>query len=122
MTSTLILPDTGLELNVIGTKYRGDGFAGGDGLHTVGLYLNGYIGRIFIQGALPLEPTSDDWFNIKMDGDSVSYQQYDTATDGLQVNNFTGNFVWIRAKVDRSYLLSPNPNLVGSVTKIILNN
>ncbi len=121
MTSVLILSDTGIELNVTGDKFKADGFAGGDGLHTVGIYLTAFIGRVFIQGSLAITPLSTDWFNIVLDGEALSFLQFDTATDGLQVKNFTGNFVWVRAKIDRSYLVSPDPNQVGRVTKIILN-
>ena len=121
MTSSTILGDTGIELNVIGDKFKADGFAGGDGLHTVGIYLNDFIGRVFIQGSLAIVPLETDWFNIVLDGEVNSFLQFETQTDLLILKNFTGNFVWVRAKVDRSHLVSPDPLQIGRVTKIIMN-
>ena len=122
MGSATLLSDTGTNLDVVGTKFKADGFSGGDGLHTIGIYLGAFIGRVMIQGSLVVEPTDNDWFNITLDGEAVNYIQYDDNTSGLVVKNFTGNFVWVRAKIDRSYLQTPDPNVVGRVTQIIMNN
>lgn len=123
MTSSVLLSDTGLNLDVVGSKSKADGYSGGDGLHTVGLYMSDFIGRIFIQGSLAVEPTETDWFNITLDGESLNHIQYDNNTDGLVVKNFTGNFVWVRAKIDRTYIVPDvNPNAVGKITQIIMNN
>ena len=120
MSSIVLMPDTGQNLDVIGLKYKGDGYLHGDGLHTVGMYMSSFIGRIFIQGTLAEDPAEEDWFNIMLDGDSLSYQQFDDNTDGLLAKNFTGNFLWIRAKIDRSYLVNPDPQTLGSILKILM--
>lgn len=123
MTSSVLMPDSGTELDIVGPKIKADGYSGGDGLHTVGIYLSDFVGRIFIQGSLEIEPTDNDWFNITLDGENVNYLQYDNNTSGLVVRNFTGNFVWVRAKLNRTYIVpEPNPNAVGKVTQIIMNN
>lgn len=123
MGSATLIPDTGTNLNVTGNKFKADGYSGGDGLHTVGIYLADFIGRVMIQGSLVVEPADTDWFNITLDGEAVNYLQYDTNTSSLVMRNFTGNFVWVRAKVDRSYIVpAADPNAVGGVTQIIMNN
>jgi len=123
MGSATLLSDTGTNLNETGSKFKADGFSGGDGLHTVGIYLGEFIGRVMIQGSLVVEPTDTDWFNITLDGEATNYIQYDSNTNGLIVKNFTGNFVWVRAKMDRSFITPPpDPNAVGRVTQIIMNN
>jgi len=123
MGTATLLSDTGLTLSVTGAKFKADGFSGGDGLHTVGIYLNDFVGRVVIQGTLVVEPTDTDWFSVTLDGEAVNYIQYDNNTSGLVVKNFTGNFVWVRAKMDRTYIApDPDPNAVGRVTQIIMNN
>ena len=123
MSSSTLLTDTGTTLNIVGSKSKADGYSGGDGLHTVGFYFSDFIGRVFIQGSLAVEPSDTDWFNITLDDEALNYLQYDTNTDGLVVKNFTGNFVWVRAKMDRSYISpDPSPASVGRITQIILNS
>lgn len=123
MSSATLLPDSGVVLDVVGTKFKADGYSGGDGLHTVGIYLTDFIGRVFIQGSLVIEPSDTDWFNITLDGEALNHLQYDDNTDGLVVKNFTGNFVWVRAKIDRGYIVpAADPNAVGKITQIIMNN
>ena len=39
----------------------------------------------------------------------------------VEAFTFTGNFVYLRARVNRSYLGSPALNTVGTVDKILLN-
>ena len=50
-----------------GDKVKGDGYYGmSDGLHTVLIDLNGFIGTITIQGSLSQAPTESDWFLIEL--------------------------------------------------------
>jgi hypothetical protein len=57
---------------------------------------------------LATTPTENDWFNI----DSTAFTaDQSTAT---VANNFTGNFIWVRAKV---YEVT-----AGNITKILYNN
>lgn len=93
---------------------KGDGYYGrSDGLHTVVWNLIGFRGTITIQGSLATEPTENDWVNIKLSSDtsfsvdttgsaiigSVSQITYSTSTTNAFAYNFTGNFVWVRAKI-----------------------
>ena len=58
-----------------------------------------------VLGALATTPTEDDWFDV--------HTYTETSATASKVANFTGNYVWIRAKL--SYT-------AGSVTSIILNH
>ena len=113
------------ELSYTGDKFKGDGYYGsGDGLHSVAWRLNDFLGRIWIEGTLALEPTSADWFAIPI-GSGTDYKEYTAQTSETVVFNFTNNAVWVRARVDRS-ALDPAPssydqNTHGSVDSVLLN-
>ena len=49
-------------------------------------------GAIKMQGSLATTPTEDDWFDIS--GTTFTTDQSTTISSA----NFTGNFVWVRAK------------------------
>ena len=101
-------PGDSLTQVVTGDAYKGDGYYGrSDGFHTVQYTLVGFIGSIAIQATLAVEPTEDDWF-------TVIDQEYLTSTDTSEVANFTGNYVWVRSKV--------NNWTDGTVNSIILNH
>ena len=91
-------------------KYKGDGYySQADGIHTVAYHVNSTCtGAIKMQGSLATTPTEDDWFDIT--GTTFTTDQSTT----ISSNNFTGNFVWVRAKC--------TSNTAGSVTKILYNN
>ena len=77
---------------VTGSNFKGDGYYGrADGVHTVQYDYTGFTGTITIQATLATTPTDADWFDV------------DTITVANQTEvkyvNFTGNFVYIRAKV-----------------------
>jgi len=94
-------------------KVKGDGYYGmSDGLHTIMIDLNGFIGAIKIQGSLAQEPTEADWFMIELDRGAVSLDTtgkasalvetsltYTSAETSIKSYNATGNFVWIRADI-----------------------
>jgi hypothetical protein len=94
-------------------KVKGDGYYGmSDGLHTIMIDLNGFVGSIKIQGSLAQEPTEADWFMIELDRGAVSLDTtgkasalvetsltYTSAETSIKSYNATGNFVWIRADI-----------------------
>lgn len=91
-------------------KFKGDGYySKSDGTHTVTYHIHSSLyGKIIMQGSLASSPTENDWFDI----DSTAFTaDQNTATDA---HTFTGNFVWIRAKV---YDVT-----AGDITKILYNN
>jgi len=78
----------------VSDKAKGDGYySQPDGVHTVAYQVNATLtGSIKMQGSLATSPTEDDWFDIS--GTTFTTDQSTT----ISTANFTGNFVWIRAK------------------------
>lgn len=91
-------------------KFKGDGYySQADGIHTVAFHVDSSCtGTVKMQGSLAATPTEDDYFDI----DNASFTTDQSTT--INALNFTGNFVWVRAKL--------TSNTAGSVTKILLNN
>jgi hypothetical protein len=97
---------------------KGDGYFGSaDGLHTVTYTITpNFIGTLTMQASLASAPVEADWFNVN--NTTVEYNDITApATTTTNYVNFTGNFVWVRAVVQRS---SDQPN--GSVTWINYNH
>jgi|TARA_B100001094_G_scaffold47746_1_gene43079 hypothetical protein len=98
-------------------KAKGDGYySQGDGTHTVAFYVDASLNddaniKLCMQGSLATTPTESDWFDIS--GTTIDQNNIDGSTLVFS-NNFTGNFVWVRAKVSGMS--------AGSVTKILYNN
>ena len=91
-------------------KQKGDGYYSQvDGVHTVAYHVGSTMtGSIKMQGSLATTPTEDDYFDIS--GTTFTADQ-STLVDS---KNFTGNFVWVRAKCSSM--------TAGSVTKILYNH
>lgn len=91
-------------------KYQGDGYySQADGVHTVAYHvLSTLTGSVKMQGSLATTPTESDWFDIT--GTTFTTDQSTTIFSA----NFTGNFVWVRAKASGV--------TAGSVTKILYNH
>jgi len=99
-----------VSLEVLGVPVKGDGFYNySDGLHTVAHYLLALDGILEVQGALTDNPVEADWVTLDTRTGTTGSPLTENAT-----YNFTGNFVWIRAKV--SYFIN------GTITKIQLNH
>jgi hypothetical protein len=92
-----------------GEQQQAANYYGGFGdLQTVAYFLLNFQGRIRIQATLDQQPSSDAaWFNVE-DFDSV-----DSATTDNFSRNITGNFVWIRARVEDF--------TAGTITKLMLS-
>lgn len=149
MISVTLLGNTRDQINVIGLKQPGAGYNNTVGNnHTVSINLDNFTGRIYIQGSLATEPNPDtDWFNIPI-GNGTSYVQFpldpalptgynpelnqwplnglpnsSNGDTGVFAYSFSGNYIWIRAVVDRKYLVPPptDPYFVGQVSQILLN-
>lgn len=122
-------------LSYSGDAVKADGYYGKtDGVHTVSVTVNNFVGRIHIEASLATTPTAADWFPIYLNSGN-SFKQYpvtatpsgaggvgDTITEAW---TFRANLLWIRARVDRSYI-SPTPAQYvssdhGTVEKILLN-
>tara|TARA_B100001778_G_scaffold315352_1_gene301375 strand:- start:2327 stop:2710 length:384 start_codon:yes stop_codon:yes gene_type:complete len=125
MSNTVEIMTHEASLNYTGSEAKGDGYYGsGDGVHTVAFYLQNYLGRIHLEGSLATTPTASDWFAIKI-GASTDYVEYTSQTTETFASTVIGNFVWLRARVDRSAVAgSPTVYVIadhGQVEKVLLN-
>ena len=96
-STTFTLDHTGF----VTDKAKGDGYySQPDGVHTVAYHPGATINDdstigLIMQGSLATTPTEDDWFDIS--DTSIEQTNLDGSTLAFHAN-FTGNFVWIRAK------------------------
>ena len=129
--SLILLTATTGQLNVTGAAFKAAGYFGySRGIHTVCWYLQDFIGRIYVEGSLATTPTDSDWFEINLAG-LTPYAQFPLdpmnptgqygGDSGIELYTFQCNLVWVRARVDRTYLINPNVNDVGSIQKVLLN-
>lgn len=121
------------EMSYTGDPVRVDFYSGvTQNLHTVSATVSDFVGRIFIEATLNIDPSTNEWFPIYLTS-GTPYRQYpfnslapsgnnggDTATEGF---TFRANILYLRARIDRSYLTETiyDPLVHGRVTKIILN-
>ena len=95
-----------------GDKFKGDGYYGrSDGLHTLQIDLNGFLGNIELQGTLAVNPTADDYFPIALgSGQTIDTTgklvmststklEYNANETSSKSYNLTGNFVWVRVYI-----------------------
>ena len=98
-------------------KAKGDGYySQPDGVHTIAYHVGATLNddaniSLKMQGSLATTPTEDDWFDIS--GTTINQDNIDGSTLAFHAN-FTGNFVWVRAKVSGMS--------AGSVSKILYNH
>jgi len=69
-------------------------YAGNGSIQTLFYNLSGFIGTITIQATLNDLPDQAQWVDISERGDAV------TPDTGLTSSTVTGNFSWIRARVE----------------------
>lgn len=121
MANSVIVLTNQNELNYTSQSVKGDGYYGfSDGLHTMSFHVINFTGRIHLEATLLESPTDNDWFPIDLDT-ITPYLQFSqgTATVGT---SFEGNFVYLRVKVDRSYLGAAqyDVNLHGILDKAVI--
>tara|TARA_B100000900_G_scaffold408590_1_gene423077 strand:- start:2753 stop:3328 length:576 start_codon:yes stop_codon:yes gene_type:complete len=104
-STTTTLDHTGF----VSDKAKGDGYySQPDGVHTVAYQVNATLtGSIKIQGSLATTPTEDDWFDIA--GSTFTADQ----STLIGTANFTGNFVWVRAKATSV--------TAGTISSVLIN-
>ena len=109
-STTFTLDHTGF----VTDKEKGDGYySQPDGVHTIAYHVGSTLNDdadigIKMQGSLATTPTEDDWFDI--DGTTFTTDQSTTISSA----NFTGNYVWVRAKATGI--------TAGTITEILLNH
>jgi hypothetical protein len=135
--SVIMMPDTGELWNAVGDPVRADGWYGiANGLHTVSIQVRNLQGRVYIEGTLAPKPTEQDWFTISL-RDGSFYVEYPLdplsptglfgGDTGISSYNIRGNFMFLRARLDRSYIFPEPPNHTslanyGKVVQILVNS
>jgi hypothetical protein len=69
-------------------------YAGNGSIQTIRYQLSGFVGIITVQATLNDLPNESSWFDISERGDGT------TIDTGVTTSTVTGNFSWIRARVD----------------------
>tara|TARA_X000001382_G_scaffold91195_1_gene65729 strand:- start:136 stop:711 length:576 start_codon:yes stop_codon:yes gene_type:complete len=105
-STTTTLDHTGF----VSDKAKGDGYySQPDGVHTVAYQVNATLtGSIKMQGSLATTPTEDDYFDIA--GSTFTADQ----STLIGTANFTGNFVWVRAKATSV--------TAGTISSVLINS
>jgi len=103
---SIMLSNVGPVRRAVGEPVKGAGFFGHTaGLHTVSIRLSNFRGRISFEGTLEPEPSESDWFPVAVGGTEVL--EYPEAFSGTTTGTFGfvfhGNYVWLRATMDRTY-------------------
>ena len=124
--SVYMLTNTGTKWNVIGEPIRADAYYGyTDGVMTVQVIFQNFVGGFGIQGTLALDPKPEDWFWIRLNpnGDVntpfIPFPLEPLAPTGANggdtgslATTFIGNFVYLRAVVSRDYIQPINIDTV----------
>jgi hypothetical protein len=114
--STTVAPDGGN--NFYSQQEKGNGYFGNNGgLHTVSYTITpNFVGTLTTQATLATNPSETDWFTV--DGSAFKFDNIinPALTTTTNYVNFSGNFVWVRAVVQRD---TYQPN--GSVEWINYN-
>ena len=115
-STTTTLDHTGF----VTDKVKGDGYySQPDGVHTVVYRVlnrqdstDDFNGTVKMQGSLATDPTEDDYFDI---ADTTFTSDLSTKIASF---NFTGNYVWVRAKIETTNGTSNG----AMITSILYNN
>ena len=101
-TVAIIYPNnTSTMMTYISERVKGDGYYGSsDGIHTVAYTATPtFIGTITMQASLATDPDINDWFDVN--NTTVTYTVFNNRnTSTVDCYNFTGNFVWVRGRVE----------------------
>ena len=99
----------GSSLDFSGDDQKAADYYGGFGqLQTVAYFLVNFQGRIRIEATLESTPTSNiDWFTVD------DFESTSSATTENFSTNITGNFTWIRARVQDFE--------AGTITKVTMS-
>lgn len=129
--SIILMTSTAGLINVTGQAVKFAGYFGmSRGIGTCCWYMNNFVGRIYIEASLATNPTEKDFFPIWLEGQHP-YTQYPFDPNaptgefggdtGIASFTFQANLVWIRARVDRSYIPMVQTADVGIISQILLN-
>jgi len=139
--SILMMTNTGTNWNLVGEPIRADAYYGyTDGIHTVQVIYQNFVGGFGIQATLALNPEPEDWFWIKLNPNGDVNSPFITfpvnplaptgnngGDTGSMAVTFIGNFVFLRAVLTRDYIqpLPASPQWDtwqwGQIDKIMLS-
>jgi hypothetical protein len=139
--SVYMMTNTGTKWNVIGEPIRADAYYGyTDGIHTVQVIYQNFVGGFGIQGTLALDPKPEDWFWIRLNPngdvntpfipfpiDNMAPTGANGGDTGSMATTFLGNFVYLRAVVSRDYIQPVNVDTVwqnwqwGQVDSVLMS-
>lgn len=138
--SITMMSNTGREHNLVGPTIRADSYFGRtDGIHTVQIVYTNFTGQFGLQGTLEVSPKEEDWFFINLNSFATIHSPYIrfpenpaniqggmnlTGDTGTRAFTFQGNFVYLRAILDRSYIPEPDPRNetldLGHIDRVLL--
>ena len=112
MAIAQLLPTTDGRIDFIGDPMRIDQWSFNQyAVYTVAIYIQNFIGRIYLDASLELAPKESDWFPIFLTPDTP-YIQFpiherrptgeNGGDTGVEAFNFQANILWLRARMDRS--------------------
>ena len=82
------------------TEQKAAGFFSNTGTtNTIGFFTEDFLGAILIQATVDNTPTDSSWFTVHTFNGDGSSANDSTAKYWNEVQNVTGRFTWIRAKV-----------------------
>jgi len=139
--SVFMMTNTGTKWNVFGEPVRADAYYGyTDGIHTVQVIYQNFVGGFGLQGTLALDPQPEDWFYIKLNpwGDiNTPFITYpidafeptgaNGGDTGSMATTFIGNFVFLRAVLTRDYIQPVSVNTAwqnwqwGQIDSVLLS-
>lgn len=131
--SVTIMSASGTDMNKYSETVKGDSYYGyTDGLHTIQVTYNQFVGRLRIQCTLSLDPADADWFDIVPTTNSggtwnpAGYIQFNAndPADFSEAYTFQGNFTFIRVYMDREHVAdgSTYDSSYGQVSRVILSS
>jgi hypothetical protein len=132
--SVTIMSGTGDAMNQFSEVVKGDSYYGyTDGLHTIQITYNQFVGRVRIQCTLSMDPDTDrDWFDIVPDNSTgtafnpLGFVQFNAnnPADFSEAYTFQGNFTFIRVYMDREHVGdgSTYDASYGQISRVILSS
>jgi len=125
-------------MNAYSIEARGDSYYGyKDGLHTIQVVYDNYVGRFRIQATLALEPTDADWFDIVPDDTTgnawnpdgyVQFNYEPPSNNGSgqvsEAYTFRGNYTYVRTYMDREHVADglTYSSSYGQILRVILSH
>ena len=111
--SAVIMNATGTNMNAFSAQTQADSYYGyTDGLHTLQVTYDQFVGRLRVQATLSLTPTATDWFDLVPTSTAgrafnpAGYVQFNAndPADQSEAYTFRGNFTFIRVFMDRLHV------------------